>query len=59
MSDRTEQFQQHRPVLQGIAYRMLGSRADGSRILSVFVVLNPDKLARLGNEALPDSSKQA
>jgi len=29
MSDRTAQFQQHRPLLQGIAYRMLGSRADG------------------------------
>jgi RNA polymerase sigma-70 factor (ECF subfamily) len=28
MSDRTAQFQQHRPLLQGIAYRMLGSRAD-------------------------------
>jgi RNA polymerase sigma-70 factor (ECF subfamily) len=27
MSDRTVQFQQHRPLLQGIAYRMLGSRA--------------------------------
>src|SRR5215469_9079223 len=28
MSNRTAQFQQHRPLLQGIAYRMLGSSAD-------------------------------
>jgi hypothetical protein len=27
--------------------------------LAVFVLLNPDKLARLGNEAMPDTSKQA
>lgn len=93
MTDRTAQFQEHRSLLQGIAYRMLGSRADaddiwtsdgggkvigagkvlrgarhdavitfdtdGTRILAVFVLLNPDKLARLGNEALTDSSKQA
>jgi hypothetical protein len=75
MTDHTAQFEQHRPILEGIACRMLGSRAeaereaytgwmtwhdgrpyaaitvdtDGTQILAVFVVLNPDKLARFGN----------
>jgi RNA polymerase sigma-70 factor, ECF subfamily len=33
MNDRTAIFQQHRPRLYGLAYRMLGSRADAEDVL--------------------------
>jgi RNA polymerase sigma-70 factor, ECF subfamily len=33
MHERTTVFQQHRPRLYGIAYRMLGSRADAEDVL--------------------------
>ena len=33
MDDRTTMFQQHKPRLSGIAYRMLGSRADAEDVL--------------------------
>ena len=32
-NDRTATFQQHRPKLYGIAYRMLGSSADAEDML--------------------------
>jgi len=45
-------FNTHRPRLFGIAYRMLGSRADaqsfvidGTRIRAIYAVRNPDKLS--------------
>ncbi len=50
MSKADEVFEQQRPALARLAYRMLGSLADADDVLqdaNCFVVRNPDKLARV------------